>query len=181
MKKVFIESIDNIIIDDNMLDLVSYSDANMKTISLKAWSYLNQKLKEHYNISISRESIIYNDKGKPYLRNSNIYFNISHSKDLVAIIIDNKECGIDIEYIDYDRKIDKLLLKVLSPEEQKECNKSIDKYEYFYRIWTIKEAYSKYIGTGIGFSQLVNTQKHTNINSYIYEYKNSKYYVSETK
>lgn len=181
MKKVFIESIDNIIINDEMLDLVSYSDINTKKISLKAWSLLKQKLKELYNISINKDNIIYNEKGKPYLKNNNIYFNISHSKDLIAIIIDNKECGIDIEYIDYDRKIDKLISKVLSTEEQKEFNNAIDKYEYFYKIWTIKEAYSKYIGTGISFSTLVTEQQYTNIISYIYKDKNNKYYISETK
>lgn len=181
MKKVFIESIDNIIINDEMLDLVSYSDINMKKTSLKAWSFLNQKLKELYNISIDKENIIYNEKGKPYLKNDNIYFNISHSKDLIAIIIDNKECGIDIEYIDYERKIDKLIPRVLSPIEQLKFNKAVDKYEYFYKIWTIKEAYLKYIGTGISFSTLATEQQYTNIISYICKYKKNKYYVSETK
>mgnify|MGYP003510654450 CR=1 FL=1 len=38
-----------------------------------------------------------NNNGKPFI--DGIYVNISHSKDLVSVIISDTECGIDIQYV----------------------------------------------------------------------------------
>ena len=51
-------------------------------------------------------SFFYNEYGKPYLEkrlNSNIYFNVSHSKNYGIIAINlNHEVGVDIELINED-------------------------------------------------------------------------------
>jgi len=181
MRKVYIEKAENIIENTNLLKFITYTDSEMKTISLKAWSLLSQILITEYQLDIEKEIIIYNKYKKPYIKNSNIYFNISHSKNLIAIVIDNKECGIDIEYIDYKRDIDKLKHKVLSNKELKIYNSVKDKHKYFYKMWTKKEAYYKTIGTGIIVSELSQEQKLSNTRSYIYIDKKDKYYISTTK
>ena len=55
--------------------------------------------------------IFYNKYGAPQLKNNN-FISISHSKDLVSMIISNKRVGIDIE------KISKKPLKLSSTEPQ---------------------------------------------------------------
>lgn len=91
--------------------------------------------------------IIYNEYGKPYIKENKFYFNKSHTKNLCALIIDDKECGIDIEQI---RKYNKKMAnKILSNEEIKYINSKNKKDYFFTLIWTLKESYLKALGTGI--------------------------------
>ena len=91
--------------------------------------------------------IIYNEYGKPYIKENKFYFNKSHTKNLCALIIDDKECGIDIEQI---RKYnEKMANKILSNEEIKYINSKNKKDYFFTLIWTLKESYLKALGTGI--------------------------------
>lgn len=91
--------------------------------------------------------IIYNEYGKPYIKENKFYFNKSHTKNLCALIMDDKECGIDIEQI---RKYnEKMANKILSNEEIKYINSKNKKDYFFTLIWTLKESYLKALGTGI--------------------------------
>lgn len=82
--------------------------------------------------------------GKPYIKNSDIKFNISHSKDMIAIVVDDKEVGIDIEYINQKRNLDSLI-EVFDDEVVREYLNipQDEKALYFYKNWTHKEAYMK--------------------------------------
>lgn len=94
--------------------------------------------------------LIYNENNKPYIKDSNIYFNISHSGDYVAIIMSDVEVGIDIQ------KIKELKLNIAKRFfheneyqriiDEKDVNKQT---ELFYIYWTMKEAYTKAIGKGL--------------------------------
>lgn len=88
--------------------------------------------------------------GKPYLLGAeNCYFNISHSKNRVVCILDSFPVGIDVEKMT-DIDIDEVSvclhcgeyrdINVLAKEEKK---------RYFYKVWTVKEAYLKMRGTGL--------------------------------
>lgn len=108
---------------------------------------LNKALK-HFNIN--DYELIYNENNKPYIKNSNVYFNISHSGDYVAVIVSDTEVGIDIQ------RINKLQLniaqKCFHENEYKniinenDINKQTD---LFYSYWAMKEAYTKAIGKGL--------------------------------
>ena len=181
MRKIYIENINNIKINNDLIDIISYTDDKMKEVSLKGWSLLSYIIYKKYNMKLTKDMICYNDNKKPYFKDSKIYFNISHSKDLIAIIIDNKECGIDIEYIDYNKQLDKLALKVLSEKEINKYNIKKDKHKYFFKIWTKKETYYKYFGTGINYKELSSDIKYNRIKSYIVKNAKDKYFVSFTK
>lgn len=91
--------------------------------------------------------LIYNEYGKPYIENNEFYFNKSYSCDLGVLVIENNECGIDIEKI---RKYNEVMSKkIFSIDEYNYVNSKINKDYYFTFLWTLKEAYLKYIGTGI--------------------------------
>lgn len=155
-----------------------YTDSKMKEVSLKAWSYLYQILINDYNIDINDINIIYNDYNKPYLLNTNLYFNISHSYNIIAIIISDNECGIDIEYIDETKNIQKLISKISSKKELINYYKSQDKIKYFYEIWTKKEAYFKMMGTGIQLKELSSEIDLQLVKTQIIYNKNQRYCLS---
>lgn len=155
-----------------------YNDSKMKEISLKAWSYLYQILINDYNININDINIIYNEYNKPYLLNNNLYFNISHSYNIIAIIISDKECGIDIEYIDESRNIDKVIPKIFSESQLFQYQNTNDKITYFYETWTKKEAYFKMLGTGIKLNELNDEIDLQNVNTKIIQDNKQKYCLS---
>jgi 4'-phosphopantetheinyl transferase len=98
-----------------------------------------------------------NKFGKPMIRKYNkIYFNISHSFNMVICAVDSALIGIDIEYTN---KIDLSSAEIFMTQEEflKFMKKNEnEKSNYFYTIWTLKESYVKACGEGlvIPFSSL---------------------------
>ena len=88
------------------------------------------------------------EKGKPYALNADIFFSISHSKSIVVCAIDDNEIGVDAELV---RDIELRVTKIACTESDKEYIFESDagQVERFYDVWTAKEAYFKYLGTGI--------------------------------
>lgn len=86
-------------------------------------NYTNDRRKKDLLISryliqciIPGAEVNYLESGKPYLKNRDAEISISHSKDIVAIIVNkNKIVGLDIEYI--SPRVDKLAKRFLSGEE----------------------------------------------------------------
>lgn len=91
----------------------------------------------------------YDNNGKPFLANYNgIHFNLSHCREYVAVAIDScSPVGIDVES---RRRVSPSLVKrVCSEAEQKMIATAADPDMEFLRLWTRKEAWLKYTGTGI--------------------------------
>lgn len=94
---------------------------------------LHYVLKNFYNTT-DFEIEILNDK--PILKNSDLHFSISHSKNLVGIAISQEPVGFDIEFNKKKRDFEKLLsrydieLELESEQLQKK----------FYEFWTKHEA-----------------------------------------
>ncbi len=86
--------------------------------------------------------------GKPFIADTPIQFNISHSDHCVAGIFDTFLVGIDVEKV-RDLPLQDFL-NIFTPEEQQD----IDRYgkTAFFRYWTRKEAISKAVGKGMGIS-----------------------------
>ncbi len=85
------------------------------------------------------------EKGKPFAKEVNAYFNISHSGDLVVCAVSDKEIGIDIEQI---RPFNFRAAEKFTCPDELEYIRSEE--NGFFNIWTLKEAYFKCIGTGLG-------------------------------
>jgi len=104
-----------------------------------------------------------NPYGKPFLvNNPDLHFNISHSTDYVACVIDDDPCGIDVEAI---KTIDLKIAERFFCEQEREyiLNTPMQYHSRaFYEIWTMKEAYIKRDGRGLSlpltsFSVLAET------------------------
>ena len=87
----------------------------------------------------------YKENGKPYLREyPDVYFNISHTKNIITCVISDGEVGVDIEHA---RKVSESAInRVFSENEKKLAGFSVDGY---IRLWTMKEACAKLSGTGL--------------------------------
>lgn len=103
-------------------------------------------------LSVDENSIRFEREknGKPFALGLDINFSISHSGEAVVCAVDRKEIGIDIELI---RDIDMRVTKIACSESEKEyifsTESEKEQRERFFEIWTAKEAYFKYLGTGI--------------------------------
>ena len=96
------------------------------------------------NKYLSKYDIIYNKDGKPYIKGNKLYFNISHSHNITALVVSDKEVGIDIEKITYHKNV---INHAFTDNEKKLCHNHKD----FTIIWIKKESYLKYMGCGIGY------------------------------
>lgn len=93
--------------------------------------------------------------GKPYAVDLDIHFNISHSGSFVFCAVSDRSVGIDVEQMRPVKA--KLTNKVCTPEELAYLMDADGWGETltgeamvrFFRIWTTKEAYFKWAGTGI--------------------------------
>ena len=99
----------------------------------------------------------YNEHGKPFIEGAP-YFSISHCKEGIAVAIDDKPIGIDIEGIRHadesliERVMNKDEIRLIANSQQPIADRA------FTRLWTQKEAIVKAQGTGIvSFEQLQKT------------------------
>lgn len=91
---------------------------------------------------------------KPYISNyPNIHFNLSHSGEMVACGISDKEIGVDIEKVD-DIDLD-IAKNYFFNNEYEDIMKSNNSKEKFFEYWVLKESYMKY--TGLGFNLELNS------------------------
>ena len=116
-----------------------------KKQSILARILLKNILKNKYNINYKDMIIKYNKYGKPFI--DNISFNISHSHDYVIVATSNKNIGIDIEMIrDYNPTSMNLFC---TDNEIKYINNNQNKKLAYWKIYTLKEAYFKMLGTNL--------------------------------
>ena len=95
------------------------------------------------------------EHGKPFAliddMPAEISFNLSHSgrHGLIAIAPDGR-VGVDVEERTDRRDFDRLIEEVFTPSEQAELNgiRGRRRIVLFYKLWTIKEALIKALGTG---------------------------------
>ena len=123
-------------------------DINYKNIqTLTAWILLLKilEIKGYKNIKFRK-----NKHNKPYLIEIGKFFNISHSYEKVVLALSDEEIGIDIEKILNPNL--KIIDRFFTEMEKKYIfmdNNYIKIKERFYIIWTLKESYLKYKGTGL--------------------------------
>lgn len=88
--------------------------------------------------------------GKPFLPDCPaMHFNLSHCRGLAVCLLAPSECGVDVEAVRPVRE--KVLKRAFSRAERTAIAAAEGKDLLFTRLWTLKEAYVKAIGTGIGY------------------------------
>lgn len=92
-----------------------------------------------------------NPYGKPLMSNApEFHFNLSHSGDWVVIAWADRPVGVDVEKICWDVKKEAVARRFFTPGEQAWIfSKESSVASRFCQVWTAKESYLKYLGTGL--------------------------------
>ena len=125
-----------------------------------AYQLLKEGLQKEYGLT-GNPIFEYNEHGKPSIvGHPEIYFNLSHCKEAVVCAISDKPVGVDVE--SHREFSESLINYTLNDEEIAEIRKSYNVAAAFIRLWTMKEATSKLIGTGIthDVKSLIDTKKY---------------------
>lgn len=125
---------------------LQYKKNDDRKRSVLAFVLLQRALCEEYGITEVPE-FVYNEFGKPSLPNLPIHFSLSHCKDAVACAVSDHNIGIDVESIvPYNPDVAR---RVCTADELKMLEQSPNKDVEFIKLWTVKEAISKYEGIGL--------------------------------
>ncbi len=86
-----------------------------------------------------------NQHGKPFLKGKDgFYFNISHTDGMTVLAVSDSEVGVDVERV---KKANfKIAKRYFLPNEAQYIG---DDDIRFFEVWTKKEAFLKYKGTGL--------------------------------
>ncbi len=106
--------------------------------SLMATHLLNELVLKELGKSVPLEL---DEKGRPYLKDCNLFVSISHSLGKVACAVSREPIGIDIEKI---RPVSQKLIEYVCTQSEREYvlqNTPPDEiYNRFFEVWTAKEA-----------------------------------------
>ena len=128
---------------------LQYKKLDDRKRSVLAFVLLQRALREEYGIT-EVPKFVYNEFGKPSLPNLPIHFSLSHCKDAVACAVSDYNIGIDVESIvPYNPDVAR---RVCSKAELKKLEQSENKDVDFIKLWTMKEAISKFDGRGLTMS-----------------------------
>jgi len=117
-------------------------------------AFLRNILAKYLNQSPDKIIFSYSDKGKPFIRHSNLKFNLAHSEGKAVFAFAEKaEVGIDIEYMRELPDALQIAKRFFSEEEVNEILKVRDDEirSAFFNCWTRKEAFIKAVDEGLSY------------------------------
>lgn len=129
--------------DKKFLKYRKWQDAQLSVLGRILLKY---GLSKYYDINDFKINV--SNNGKPFLQDHQIYFNISHSKNLVVCAISEFPVGIDVEFSNYG--IDYLeFCDQMTKNELLRIQESENHVESFFNYWTEKESLIKANGMGL--------------------------------
>ena len=131
-----------------------------RRLCVLAYLLLKQGLREEYGI-MDNPVFEYNEHGKPSIvGHPEIFFNLSHCKEAVACAISDQPVGIDVESVRSYKE--RLARYTMNDEEVRDIETSEQPDTTFIRLWTMKEATMKLVGTGISkdMKSVIDTEKY---------------------
>jgi 4'-phosphopantetheinyl transferase len=94
-------------------------------------------------------TIIRPQRGRPYLRDFPLHFNLSHTKQFGLIGVHPRSpLGVDIEGIKNDQAVLEMTKRHFHPSEKKRIEAAPNPVDLFYSFWCAREALLKALGTG---------------------------------
>ncbi len=128
----------------------SYRLDSDKRLSLGA-GYLFEYGLRSSGMSALYAHVDYGKNGKPFIKGAPyIHFNLAHSGVYAVCAFSQDEVGVDIEKVGETREnIIRLACCKSECKRLMALRDEAQRSELFYRIWTIKESFMKYLGTGL--------------------------------
>lgn len=124
--------------------MYSYHFPKDQFVCMIAFVLLRYSLYREYGIK-EMPQIQFLKNRKPFLWNTPIKFNFSHCDNAVLCAVDWKEIGVDIQ--NYTDTITEIKNSIVTDRE----NVQFSDKKQVTRLWTLKEAYGKYCGVGLGY------------------------------
>lgn len=124
----------------------------IKNRKLAIYAHRNQLLSDQFNHPIQSLDFTTTEYGKPYLNDyPDFSFNHSHSQNFYALATSKQvqNLGIDIEELNRKVRFEALAQHAFHPEELKTWQTLAYDPEYWFKVWTTKEAVLKASGLGI--------------------------------
>ena len=137
---------------DQLLELITKEERENKKKFQTACGklFIHYLLREKFSLAEKDIKLLKTDSGKPYIEGLLVHFNLSHATDYVVCAMSDQEIGIDIEKI---RAVNfKKIAKRFFCESEYEdllAKKQPEQLNYFFQLWTLKESYLKWLGTGL--------------------------------
>ncbi|MBR2048943.1 MAG: 4'-phosphopantetheinyl transferase superfamily protein [Oscillospiraceae bacterium] len=102
-------------------------------------------------LGITEFTVVKDPGGKPRIAGQDhFHYNLSHSGSRVVIACGDSPVGVDVQQMCMDAGKENLAKRFFTQEEQAYVFASPEQTgARFYRVWTGKESYLKYLGTGL--------------------------------
>jgi 4'-phosphopantetheinyl transferase len=113
---------------------------------------LRSLLSKYLHMNPKEITFRYTKYGKPFLANSDLYFNISHTDGLALLaFLRKREVGVDVERVRPQSDVLKIAERFFSERERRDLRSLTGEevHAAFFRCWTRKEAYIKAVGEGL--------------------------------
>lgn len=123
-----------------------FKNWKQKCLRLIGWQLLLDELRR-LNCSELINHISFAEKGKPFFKGNNVFFNFSNTKDTIILVVSDSEIGVDLEFNRSCKK--NIYNKVFCKEEITFLENSVNENKDFITLWTKKEAVVKLFGGGI--------------------------------
>lgn len=116
---------------------------------LKSEDFVRRLVRARYGLEDRELVIIRDEYGKPFFQDCpHLHFNISHTEGLMVCGLSDKILGLDVERLTPYRPA--LVNRYFSPDERAYVLKEEPgRDRRFTELWTLKEAWLKWRGTGI--------------------------------
>ena len=134
------------------------SDATDKLILKSTLMYAKEK---GIHVSDNLPTVVRSQRGKPYIEGLPLHVSVAHTDNMVIVGVSQINFGIDCER--RTRKITNMKAVVrrrFTEEEQRYVSVSEEgAAERFIEVWVRKEAYVKYLGSGLADLSCAETEK----------------------
>ncbi len=142
-----------VLADDELIKINRLRQPKHQQRALSMRIQLRVLLAAYLNKKASDIEFTYDQFGKPQLKSTPLFFNISHSQDTALVAIShNDQMGVDIEHWRVVEQMAAIVNRHYSVLEKKAWQLlNPDQHEtVFFNIWTCKEAFIKATGRGLG-------------------------------
>lgn len=147
---IFKEQLYHFLSDDEKKKSHSITKESIRILYIIRKGILRNVLAQELHMQPNTIKILYDEKGKPYLSEYAIEFNLSHSGDFFMIgISSDRKIGVDIQKI---KKLKKGIPTLLFSEQERKRYQMLDdtkKSSFFWKTFVWKEAVSKAVGDGM--------------------------------
>lgn len=127
----------------NAVYILRCGETDKSRVSQKAYDFVASLAKKQLFTDCVLK-ISADKNGKPYFKNHpQFHFNISHSKDIIAVAVSSAPVGVDAE------KLRDANLKIAERRFTETEKAFVKTNEDFFYVWTRKEAYLKKTGKGL--------------------------------